>query len=1832
MREGAQLIRIPAPLATDAQGTEVPVELEVQANSISLHVDHQGGEYAYPILVDPVVEDWVNQGSNWYGGNNYGALYIPGPWHWQRNNSNIGLKGESEGEEHEICCWEGSHAGLLINMRAAFYGPEQFGQWVYRTENPHVLIPHIWLIPFNRYDGNCGSNQPHDYAGLWNQGHWDALFTNYAKDHGNISADGRGESLVIGESSGPPGVWLACDRVLYTGGVGIWLDDEDLPELSTTPTGQWMDKSLVRLAVSATDPGVGVKTFEAWATNSSGGKSTWTTTKSCTGLWGSRCPTTWNLGDTNNPALRYDPGVLPEGIDKLSVKAYDATGKPSTTTNVLTIRVDHAAPTLSLKGTVTEQGKLGTELPSYTLTAIATDGVPKSEKDADVRSGVTKLTFQENGQYVVQPWEKSCEGQSCGVEQEIEVPASKLPSGSHTVIVKATDALGHPATKEITFTTGDKQSPNLNLSGLPSESAGATYANYWSAFGSSGTGGGQFSHPAGSVVDSKGNLWVVDQNNHRVEKFNEAGEYLTSFAYSDPGIGQLLRPTDIAVDLKGNLWVTDPGSNRVEEFDENGKYLTKFGVYGSGNGQFNGAESIAVDSKGNIWVADTYNGRLQKFNEKGEFIKVVGSKGTGQGQMAEPTGIAIGPGNNVWVADWGNNRVTVFNESGGFVRQFGTSGSGNGQFSHPDVIEVDAQGDVWVVDQGNNRIQEFNQSGEYVAKFGASGSGKGQFSFSWPMGIAADSKGNLWISDTNNNRVERWLAPNSTVTGQLDPINAAATDTGFGVTSVTAKLTDDAGTTEVLGQTTQSCAKGKCPLSLNLPEPDLSEKPAGTYLLVFSATDGAGNVRKVNKVIGLDPMPPTIALSGTLAEHANKPLNAPSGELTIKASDPAGSGVKTINVERDHRRVATYPYSCASNCGEVTASYRYSAARDGTERTIQKAAEPSGSTLTTLTGVSCRTATICSAVGYYKNSAGTTVTLAERWNGTEWLVQTPPNPAGALESKLEGVHCISNQVCIAVGYYKTGPEAFSTLIERLEGSTWSIMSSANPPGMARTYLNGVSCISTSDCWAVGKTAYKAIEELEGKKPTAVAEHWNGSAWTLSSMSEPPAQLRRVSCVSSGPCVAVTGQEGLLLERWNGSSWSPESAALPSGGSGATMSGVSCSGVSACTAVGSYTVAGHTAPLVERWNGSSWSVQTSIDPKGVIEEESSSGFGQIGKLENVSCKSGTSCTAFGSFRNSALKTQPLAESWDGTEWALQPVSPPVESTSAITADVSCFNAFECVAAGSNVESGTHALIVNQAPSKDSHRIAVEAIDKYGATAVQAIDVDVPTETSGTPACSQKTTSVAPKGTVTSGEAINGIEGSLPEAVAASIPTTEETTEDEISPSYKPPQPNLASIGNLAEGETSITPKGGVTLAGIACITPASVTTAATQATVVHGDAAVFANTAPETQTVIRPTAGGVSLIQAVNGPNAPESFSWNVTVQAGTELEKLPSGAIAIVKATEEEFAGVAKLPEPEGAQTPEALNDAATQLETDEYRLASAQAETDHEVIAVIAEPWLVLRTEEIAPVHVEVAPVEEIPTEYVIHVIMPANEEQAAFFPVYLPLEAIASASVNGSCAGQSPCGSFDSLAGTLYATFWGNPVHENARNPQFHDYGDNNCTNFLSQIMKAGNVKYMRAFDRGDGSWWYHNFFPGGQVLPEDIGYADTESWTLADKFPRHLWQYGLAHIDPVQDPWGWTRGDILAEDWFDDGKGNFNHLQFVVGDNNSEGHSREPLIANQSSSGSNYASLIWWRVKKRIEEAEGSAWTRAALAMKHTKANLNDKKHDPDNLYGAGGLFHG
>ncbi|HUC00781.1 MAG TPA: LamG-like jellyroll fold domain-containing protein [Solirubrobacterales bacterium] len=298
--------------------------------------------------------------------------------------------------------------------------------------------------------------------------------------------------------------------------------------------------------------------------------------------------------------------------------------------------------------------------------------------------------------------------------------------------------------------------PNTGLpakSQFVSEGAGAE-PQYVSSVGASGTGNGQFTHPADIAIDAKGNLWVADQGNNRIQELNEKGEFVKAFGVWGTGNGQFKAPKSIAFDSKGNYWVADSGNNRLEQFNEKGEFLKAVGSAGSGNGQFKGPEGIAIDPSGNIWVADTYNNRIQKLNEKGEFVKVVNPGAMG---AIEPTGIDVGPGGNVWIADWANNRVVELSEAGEFVRAFGSEGTGNGQFKRPDSIAADGNGTIWVSDQNNGRVQGFNEKGEYRQQFGSAGSGAGQFGY--PSGIAVDSSGRPWVIDAPSR--EKRTAPSA---------------------------------------------------------------------------------------------------------------------------------------------------------------------------------------------------------------------------------------------------------------------------------------------------------------------------------------------------------------------------------------------------------------------------------------------------------------------------------------------------------------------------------------------------------------------------------------------------------------------------------------------------------------------------------------------------------------------------------------------------------------------------------------------------------------------------------------------------------------------------------------------------------------------------------------------------------------------------------------------------------------------------------------------------------------------------------------------------------------
>src|SRR5260370_22477330 len=85
---------------------------------------------------------------------------------------------------------------------------------------------------------------------------------------------------------------------------------------------------------------------------------------------------------------------------------------------------------------------------------------------------------------------------------------------------------------------------------------------------------------------------------------------------------------------------------------------------------------------------------------------------------------------------------------------------------------------------------------------------------------------------------------------------------------------------------------------------------------------------------------------------------------------------------------------------------------------VQPVPNPPGSTF--LQGVSCPVRGDCTAVGF-SVSHGNPHPLAEHWDGSSWAIEPVPQPAGALQTILYGVSCASATSCTAVGTYYPQP-------------------------------------------------------------------------------------------------------------------------------------------------------------------------------------------------------------------------------------------------------------------------------------------------------------------------------------------------------------------------------------------------------------------------------------------------------------------------------------------------------------------------------------------------------------------------------------------------------------------------------------------------------------------------------------------------------------------------------------------------------------------------------------------------------------------------------------------
>ena len=271
---------------------------------------------------------------------------------------------------------------------------------------------------------------------------------------------------------------------------------------------------------------------------------------------------------------------------------------------------------------------------------------------------------------------------------------------------------------------------------------------------------GKFYHPHDAALGPDGNLYVADRYNHRVQVFDQDGNFIRQFGNYGSGNGEFNELTGIHVTQDGKVYVSEWGNNRVQVFDAQGKFIRSMGQAGSGEGQLSGPHGVTVDNDGNVYVVEHYNARVSVFKPDGTYLRQWGSSGTADGQFQGVIAICRTPDNKIAVLERdGERRIQYFSTAGVFQSSFKISGVGalRGLDIDPSGVlyiatyepsyDWDPDGNYGIV---HSKITKWSLDGQMLSSFGSPGSSDGQLKE--PYGIALGNS-KVFVCDFRNHRI-----------------------------------------------------------------------------------------------------------------------------------------------------------------------------------------------------------------------------------------------------------------------------------------------------------------------------------------------------------------------------------------------------------------------------------------------------------------------------------------------------------------------------------------------------------------------------------------------------------------------------------------------------------------------------------------------------------------------------------------------------------------------------------------------------------------------------------------------------------------------------------------------------------------------------------------------------------------------------------------------------------------------------------------------------------------------------------------------------------------------
>jgi hypothetical protein len=205
-----------------------------------------------------------------------------------------------------------------------------------------------------------------------------------------------------------------------------------------------------------------------------------------------------------------------------------------------------------------------------------------------------------------------------------------------------------------------------------------------------------------------------------------------------------------------------------------------------------------------------------------------------------------------------------------------------------------------------------------------------------------------------------------------------------------------------------------------------------------------------------------------------------------------------------------------------------------------------------------------------------TLAVIEHWDGAAWAVVPAPYPSGALLDSV--IALASNDVWVG-GQYSAPNGTIQPLFLHWDGTAWRRFRQALGTELSGGIVFDLWALTPTEVWAVGQKGTPVFTDF-----VPLAEHWDGSSWTLVDVPSPQEEganiLRGVSGVASDDVWGVGSiTDGWFIERWDGTAWNVELQ-----DTGALLFGVAAVGTDDVWAVGS---AYQEPSLILHWDGMVW---------------------------------------------------------------------------------------------------------------------------------------------------------------------------------------------------------------------------------------------------------------------------------------------------------------------------------------------------------------------------------------------------------------------------------------------------------------------------------------------------------------------------------------------------------------------------------------------------------------------------------------------------------------------